>query len=250
MRRLLIVPAAGRGARLGSSLPKALTPVLGRPMVEHVLRRHAPYCRAAVVVVHPGAREAIADWLAQAHLEADLIEQAEPTGMLDAILTAAPTVRRAAPDRVWITWCDQVGISAATAAALDAADRAQPAPAMALPTVMQHPPYIHFDRDAGGRIVGVRQRREGDLMPDTGESDAGLFSLAYEGYVRDLVNYSQAATPGALTGERSFLPFIPWLAAARPVVTFELADAREARGVNTPEDLAAAEALVRERPEP
>ena len=33
MSRLMIIPAAGAGSRLGSSLPKVLTPVNGRPMV-------------------------------------------------------------------------------------------------------------------------------------------------------------------------------------------------------------------------
>ena len=37
MNRVLVVPAAGMGTRLGSAVPKALTLVAGRPMIDHVL---------------------------------------------------------------------------------------------------------------------------------------------------------------------------------------------------------------------
>ena len=40
--RVLIVPAAGRGQRLGSSVPKVLVPVNGRPMLHHLLDLYAP----------------------------------------------------------------------------------------------------------------------------------------------------------------------------------------------------------------
>ena len=49
------------------------------------------------------------------------------------------------------------------------------------------------------------------------------------------------------TGERNFLPFIPWIAARAPVVTFPCTDEREAIGVNTPEELALVEEYLKER---
>ena len=45
MHRLLIIPAAGLGSRLGASKPKPLVEVNGRPMLDHLERSLPPVCR-------------------------------------------------------------------------------------------------------------------------------------------------------------------------------------------------------------
>ncbi len=242
MRRVLVVPAAGRGTRLGSARPKALTPVAGRPMIDYVLSRGAAYCESAVVVVHPSARVAMAAYAAGAPLPISLAEQASPTGMLDAILAATPLVAASQAERVWIAWCDQVLLSQATSDHVAVREQAADHPDVVFPTVPQSPPYIHFVREAGGRIGRVLQRREGDAMPEIGESDAGFFSLSRAAFLEALPAYAADAPLGRGTGEKNFLPFL-----ARPdaVVTVPLADPVEACGINTPDDLAMAEAVLR-----
>lgn len=75
-------------------------------------------------------------------------------------------------------------------------------------------------------------------MPGEGESDMGLFSLSGDCYRRLLPRYARDATLGRDTGERNFLPFIPWLAGGGTVRTVGSHAPIEALGVNTPEDLA------------
>jgi bifunctional UDP-N-acetylglucosamine pyrophosphorylase/glucosamine-1-phosphate N-acetyltransferase len=250
MRRTLLVPAAGEGRRLGSPLPKLLTPVAGRPMIDWIIGRHAPFCSHVVLVVHPSAAERVARHFGTAALVPEVVLQPAPTGMLDAILAAHHAVLSSRPDRVWITWCDQVAISQQTAERLAALDARHPPPAAALPTTRQRPPYIHLERNEAGAIAGVRQRREGDQMPDEGESDAGLFSLAIDAFATALPAYArEAVARGARTGERNFLPFLPWLAVDADVATFEV-DPAEARGVNTPDDLAIVERHLRQLAKP
>jgi len=93
MRRTLVVPAAGLGTRLRSSVPKALTTVMGRPMILHILARFQPHCERAVIVINPPARAAFNACLSSPPLPIVLAEQPEPTGMLDAILLAEEGVR-------------------------------------------------------------------------------------------------------------------------------------------------------------
>jgi hypothetical protein len=162
--------------------------------------------------------------------------------MLDAIVAAAPVVARMRPTRIAVTWCDQVVVSQTTVHHLRARARASDAAALVFPTVEVDRPYIHFDRDSTGRIVAVRHRREGDRMPPRGESDVGLFDLSLDTYLDDLAAFAREAEHAASTRERNFLPFIPWLAAGRPVETIAAVSAIEAVGINTPEDLAAIEA--------
>jgi len=242
--RVLLIPAAGRGARLGSPLPKLLTPVAGRAMIDHVLDRYGDVINGAVIVVNPADRPLVDRHLHRHGSKVRITEQSAPTGMLDAILLAADTVRQSKPERVWITWCDQVGISPSTVATLTAIETESPDQDAILPIVRQPSPYIHFDRDAAGRLTAVRQRREGDEMPHIGTSDAGLFSLSRKAFAQWLPEYSAVAPPGSGTGERNFLPFLPWLAERTPIATFEI-DVQEAQGINTPEDLAAVEQRLR-----
>jgi bifunctional N-acetylglucosamine-1-phosphate-uridyltransferase/glucosamine-1-phosphate-acetyltransferase GlmU-like protein len=237
MDRVLIVPAAGRGRRLGASVPKALVPVAGRPMLERVLALHAPTVNRVVVVAAPDAHAAFEQFAAGCALPVDLAIQREATGMLDAVLQARALVLAARPARVLVSWCDQIAVAPGTIARLAARTSAPDAPALAFPTFILDTPYIHFDRDGSGRIVGVRQRREGDTMPERGETDLGLFDLSTQAYGDELPRFASAAVPGSGTGERNFLPFIPWLAARQQVETVAGESAIESLGINTPDDL-------------
>jgi bifunctional N-acetylglucosamine-1-phosphate-uridyltransferase/glucosamine-1-phosphate-acetyltransferase GlmU-like protein len=216
-------------------------------MIDHLLERYASAADRIVVVVSPTAAPAFERHFCAVDRAVECVVQPEPTGMLPAVLCARAAVESYRPDQVWITWCDQIGISAPTVRRLAEALDGDPGAALVFPTVPQAPPYIHFFRDAAGRIAGVLQRRDGDAMPDTGESDAGLFAMRRDAYLRDLVEYDRRAPAAAGARERNFLPFIPWLAGRATVRTIDLGDAREAVGVNTPDDLRAVEAYLRER---
>jgi bifunctional UDP-N-acetylglucosamine pyrophosphorylase/glucosamine-1-phosphate N-acetyltransferase len=242
MDRLLIVPAAGRGSRLGAEGPKALVEVAGRPMLEHLLQRHGPFVDRVIVVVAPAALDVVSSFTATHAAPIDVIVQPHPTGMLDAITTAGPLVSTYAPRRVAVTWCDQIAVTAATVERLVRHVRSSPAMPLVFPTLQVDQPYIHFDRDERGEIVGVRQRREGDYMPDRGETDMGLFDLSLEAYLRQLPVFARDASTSGGTGERNFLPFIPWLATRASVATIPGTAPIETVGINTPEELAAVEA--------
>ena len=238
------------GSRLKAAGPKALVPVGGRPMLDLLLERFRAFVEAVVVVVSPAFSEAIRDHLrTSASLPFDIAVQDQPTGMLDAILLAAPCIEQDTFDRVWIVWGDQVGVLPETLVRLTRAELAD-SPALVFPVVRRRDPYIHFRRGADGRISGVLQRREHDAMPDEGESDMGVFSLSIAAYREHLATFAVQVTPGGGTGERNFLPFIPWLAAREAVVTVPCTDPQEALGINTPEDLAVVEAWLHRRTPP
>lgn len=82
-------------------------------------------------------------------------------------------------------------------------------------------------------------------MPATGESDMGLFAMSASAYRGQLPEYARELEVGSATGERNFLPFIPWLARTDRVVSFPCEDPMEAVGINTPEELALVEEYFR-----
>lgn len=235
MKRALIIPAAGRGSRLQSDIPKVLYPIAGRPMIDHLLDLYTPFVDAFVLVVSPEFED-----LVRRHCggrkRVSYALQMRPDGMLPAILAAAPTLADHRPDSVWITWCDQVAIRPSTLRRLAALTQTEPFPDLVFPTVRKRDPYIHFDRDDEGRITAVRHRREGDAMPEVGEGDSGLFAVSFSAYFDLLPAFAAELQQGASTGERNFLPFIPWIAQRGAVVTYDVEDELESLGVNTATD--------------
>ncbi len=78
-------------------------------------------------------------------------------------------------------------------------------------------------------------------MPQTGESDMGLFALSAPTFCERLPAYAESVEPGHATRERNFLPFIPWLARTETIETFPAENPMEAVGINTPDELAVVE---------
>ncbi len=213
-------------------------------MLAWLIALYRPWVSGVIVVAHPATREAIQEVVEICDLPCAVAVQAEPTGMLDAVVLGCEAAARWSPERIWITWCDQVAVHPDTVARL--ADR-EGESSVALPLITRDSPYIHFDRGADGRIVAVRQRREGHVMPARGDSDIGLFSLSAHAATIDLPVFATRATADAATGERNFLPFIPHAAAHGVVVTIPATEDIEAVGVNTPEELARVDAHLKAR---
>ena len=222
-------------------------------MIDHLLDRYRRAVQRVVLVVHPSFESGVRQHVEQIAPSIDVryATQPEPTGMLDAILLASDAVVQAPGERVWITWCDQIGVHPDTVAALSRLSRERGDASAIFPTSAQAPPYIHIDRDAEGRIVAIRQRREGDAMPAIGESDMGLFSLSRDAYLNLLPQFGRDVKQATATRERNFLPFLPWLVRhGHSVLTFPSTNELEAIGINTPDDRRRLEAYLRDLERP
>ncbi len=216
-------------------------------MIDYLFDRYRQVIQRFVLVVQPSFEAAVRRHIEQIAplMDVRFANQQQATGMLDAILLASEAVAQRPADRVWITWCDQIGVHPDTVATLDRLSRAESSTAVILPTSTQSSPYIHLDRDGTGRITAIRHRREGDEMPSVGESDMGLFSLSPEAYFELLPEFALEAPQASTTRERNFLPFIPWLIRrGHPVITFPSAHELEALGINTPDDRRRLEAYL------
>lgn len=249
MSRVLIVPAAGLGSRLRTTTPKPLVAVNGRPMIDHLFALYADVVDRVAIVLHPSAVEQVKRHCATARADVSYDVQPSPTGMLDAILIPTERIRAWQPDSVWITWCDQIAVHPVTVRQLARESERHRDAALVFPTVTRPDPYTHLVRGRDGRIVSVLQRREGDAMPEIGQSEMGLFALSAGAYLDLLPACAAAASAGAATAERNFLPCIPWIAARAAVQTFPAQDPIEAVGINTPDELDLVAAYLRQRDE-
>jgi bifunctional UDP-N-acetylglucosamine pyrophosphorylase/glucosamine-1-phosphate N-acetyltransferase len=239
MKICAVVPAAGRGSRLGIAVPKIMAPLSGGETIWSVLRRKLLRVADHInLIVSPEGEPLMRD-----HAASDITQrlvsisvQPEPIGMGDAIFRGYPVWSRAS--MILVVWGEQIFVSSATlketCALHGGAERTVALPLAALPN-----PYVEYRFATGGRLTEVRQSREGERCASGGLGDVGTFALSTGGLQTEWNNYRADAAVGATTGEANFLPFLPHLSAAGwRFKQMMVRDAREARGVNTPEDLA------------
>jgi HAD superfamily hydrolase (TIGR01509 family) len=237
-----VVPAAGRGTRLGFSRPKILYPLGGRAILDWLLDFLVPNCGSLVLVLSPeGAGEVRAALEQRIPGRFAVVIQETPTGMGDAVALALPHVRTR---HAAVVWGDQVALRRESVETCMRLHQGPLEPGVTCPTVLRANPYIHFERDETGRLVGLKQDRERDAMPETGESDTGFFCFETATLRRLLDQLRTAGSLGTTTREFNLLPVIPLAAQRDVVLTPRVMRLEETVGVNTREDAALVEACL------
>jgi bifunctional UDP-N-acetylglucosamine pyrophosphorylase/glucosamine-1-phosphate N-acetyltransferase len=227
-----VIPAAGHGTRLGGDGPKILTPLTQTETIWSILHaKLSPLVDHVHLVLSPEGEKLFADRPPNVSYSI----QPTPTGMGDAIFRGHAIWTEY--DAILIVWGDQVFVSSDTLQRAITALTATKQQAI-LPVTRMAVPYVEYVFE-GGRLTQVLQTREGDATISNGFSDVGTFLLTTSGLQQDWQSYLSSAPRGGKTGEVNFLPFLPFLSARSwTIQPLEVADATEARGINTPDDLA------------
>ena len=220
-----LIPAAGRGTRLGAAGPKILMPLTAQDTIWSLLyAKLAPLVDHIHLVLSPEGAAVFPP------LPADVSSsiQPAPTGMGDAIFRGSDVWSRY--DAVLVIWGDQVSVStdtlSRTIAALNKLDHHA-----VLPVTRMAEPYVEYVFD-GPRLTRVLQTREGDRTTPNGFSDVGTFLLGHGASNPPGRNFLAGGQPqGERTGEINFCP-LPALSSAQgwTIPPLEVADATEARG--------------------
>ncbi len=237
-----VIPAAGRGTRLGGAGLKILTPLTAQDTVWSIL-----YAKLSPLVDHIhlvlSSDGAAAFPALPANVSIGI--QPEPAGMGDAIFRGHAVWLKY--DAVLVVWGDQVFVSEDTLKRTIAA-LGTPGRHAILPVTRMAQPYVEYVFE-GARLTKVLQTREGDVTTPNGFSDVGTFLLGTDGLKAAWEDYLAGAPRGAGTGEINFLPFLPFLSSKGWAITpVEVADETEARGINTKEDLAFFQRLYSDAP--
>jgi bifunctional UDP-N-acetylglucosamine pyrophosphorylase/glucosamine-1-phosphate N-acetyltransferase len=227
-----IILAAGLGTRMRSALPKALHPIAGRPMLNHLIAACEGIFERILVVVGPDmpALEAAAAPHAT-------VVQAERRGTGHAALQAAPLLRGFGGD-VAVLYADNPLISAATIRAL-LARRA--AAGLALLAMRPADPgrYGRVVRDTAGDVLRVVEWADADAA-------GRAIPLCNAGVVcapaADLFRWLEAVRPDNAKGEYYLTDIVALARAEGRRVLAEEAPEAELRGINSRAELAEAEA--------
>ena len=219
----VLIAAAGAGTRAGLPYPKTLHPVLDRPILVRLMETLQPVDPRPTIIVSPAGREAVAGALAEHGLHADLVEQAKPSGMGDAILCFRDAPAASAAEHLLVVWGDIPLLQPKT---VDAVCRAHLAHDndFTFATRRVDQAYTVVSRNADGGVASLVETREAGIEPAPGERDIGLFVLRTEPVLSLLAERLPGAF-GRSTGEHGFLYIVQHLVArgfrveALPVAT-------------------------------
>ncbi|HSX41741.1 MAG TPA: NTP transferase domain-containing protein [Candidatus Saccharimonadales bacterium] len=242
-----VIPAAGRGSRLGHDQPKVLYPILGRPILDWLIDLLTPFCRELVFVLSPDGA-AIIKPLLEKRLPGryQIVIQAEPTGMADAINRGSAVVTT---ENIVSIWGDQAGVAPTTVKRLLSLHQNEPTARLTLPLSEQKKPYIHYQTDQNGLLTGVLKSRESDPMPPVGLADSGIFALktaALRHALKDAKRRGLGYT--GLTKEWDFVLLFPYLeTGGQSIQAFPLGAAEQTISVNTKEEAELLENYLKKR---
>ncbi len=238
-----VVLAAGDGRRMKSDLPKVLHPIAGRPMIAHLiaaLRALAP--ERIVVVTGPGAGPGA---IGRAVRPATTVVQDPPRGTADAVLAARSALADFTGD-VLVLFGDCPLMTEATMARMLAARTASTDPAVVVLGFRPDDPAAY-----GRLVVGERGALDGVVEYRDATADERAIGLCNGGAMATdggiLFQLLDAVDNANAQGE-FYLTDIVRIARRRGRVCAVVeADAEEVLGVNSRQELAAAEAVVQRR---
>lgn len=243
MARLrVLIPAAGTGMRAGLPYPKTLHPVLGVPILIRLLELLRPYDAEPVVIVNPAGRDPVSKCLKEHGYYAELVEQARPSGMGDAILQFAASSGWGTTEHLLTVWGDIPFLGNETVATLHASHFAD-LNDFTFATRIVEEAYTFVQRDRADRVRALIETRETRLKPTPGERDIGLFLFRVEP-VFALLAEELPDSSGAVTGEHGFLYIVRHLVdRGFKVEALPVATERELISLNRLSDLDAVRAF-------
>ncbi len=243
-----VIPAAGKGTRLGCEFPKILYPILGQSILQHLVNIFRKYCNHFVVVASPDGALAIRNEFERLCQPCSykIVIQNEPKGMAHAVWQTRKIVKT---PHTTVVWGDQICLRDATILNTLACHQSDSASVLTFPTVMKKNPYIHFQRDNANRIVKVLQKRENEISTEVGENDCGFFCFSTRLLFSILKKgLDSSNSMGAKTKEVNLLQLLPQFEMKKGQVnTLRIAKEEETLGVNTVKDAQSAESILRKR---
>lgn len=236
-----VILAAGQGTRMKSAIPKVLHPLLGQPLIWHVLRALGQITPAQPVIIIGHGAEAVRQTIGDA---ARYALQQTQLGTGHAVMQAAELLRGQA-DLVLIAYGDMPLLRPETFEKIVQTQRTHTGPLTLLTNIATDPRgFGRIVRDNAGNVQAIVE--EADASPaqkQITELNTGVF-CAQADWLWD----SLPRIPRAPKGEYYLTDLVGIaVSAGLPVQSVTLTDETEAIGINTRIHLAEAAAVMQQR---
>jgi len=249
MRLAVVIMAAGMGTRMKSRLPKVLHPLLGKPMLTHILTAVQPINPAQIVVITGHEADQVTARLNSepelAGLPLEFVLQSPQLGTGHAVQQAQSALAAGGADAVLVVYGDMPLLTTQTLQQLLTAYHSGTGPLVMLTVTVDNPRgFGRVVRNDAGFVTAIVE--EVDCTPQQKairELNVGAYLFNARWLLKNLPNI-----PLSAKGEY-YLTDLVGMAVAQglPVQAKQLADPLEAIGVNTRVHLAEAEHALRRR---
>ena len=205
MKKILAIPAGGKGSRLNSKLPKIFTPVYkGKSTFDLVMNNLTPEIDLVVLLLSDAGHKIYLDLYKDTlDFKVEVVIQKSATGMFDAIDLILRNLLSFTDDfSVIFQWGDQPLIDANLHEILLSDLKRYSA---SIPLVWVRNPYVQYKFSQGE--VSVFEIREGELCDEFGFKDMGVFAYRSD-FLRSFWKlFSETVKPGCITNEKNFIKF-------------------------------------------
>jgi bifunctional N-acetylglucosamine-1-phosphate-uridyltransferase/glucosamine-1-phosphate-acetyltransferase GlmU-like protein len=231
----LLVPAAGRGTRMGQTgSPKALTLFQGRELITWATSAFVEILDKAVIVIREEHKPAFDIYLQKLSKPSiKFAYQPNSSGTAYAVMNGLREV-----DSEWVVsvWGDHIGACLAPALELFAKTGSSDADFF-LPIVYREKPYVYFNTNELGVSLEFCETKYGAQVQDFGYSDCGFFIFKSKPVLNYLLNNLQGESDD-FSDEVNFLALFTQM--EKSGIVFEkiiMEDPRISFGINSQEDL-------------
>ena len=238
----VVILAAGQGTRMKSSLPKVLHPVVGRPMIEHVLGVAASLPPATVTMVVGHQAEAIQERL-EGHQGLRFALQVPQRGTAHALQQAEPLLAGQTGTLVLLSG-DVPLLSVPTVRRLLETHNAAGAAATVMTAVVERPYGYGRVIRAGERIARIVEEKDASAAQRRiCEINSGIYAFD----MAPLFDALRAIAARNVQGEYYLTDLIAVYRRRKlPVETLIVDDPHEVRGVNTRSELSEVGTIMRQ----
>jgi bifunctional UDP-N-acetylglucosamine pyrophosphorylase / glucosamine-1-phosphate N-acetyltransferase len=235
-----VVPAAGKGSRLGASTPKLLVEILpGLTVWDIIEEKLSKFVDNIHVIMSPDGKRLLEQHiqLKEPSIPVSIGVQSSPLGMGDAIFSNVSYWEEF--EDILIMWGDQAYVAKGTIqTSILQHSRSSSKQNCTIPVVSMKAPYVDYVFSEGQGLINVLQSREGEICREVGYADVGTFVMSTLELNNAWKQFVKGAPVGGYTSEVNFLPFLPWLSSkgwkVKQVVCL---NQDETRGINNPDDL-------------
>jgi bifunctional UDP-N-acetylglucosamine pyrophosphorylase/glucosamine-1-phosphate N-acetyltransferase len=241
-KTVIVILAGGQGTRMKSALPKVMHEVCGRPMLAHLIDAATETTGTRPLVVYSPASAVITEAFRG---QADFALQSEPRGTADALRAALGAMPDDAGEII-VTNGDMPLLRPATFASLIEKHRRTQATITMTAIILDNPTgYGRVMSDERGAVQKIVEEK--DAAPEerlVKSVNAGLYAFD-AAWTRTGINKIE---PSPVSGEYYITDLIELAKNdGRLVHAMHVPDPDEFHGINTPEQLAYAEELMRRR---
>ena len=244
---LVLVLAAGEGTRMRSKLPKVLHPILGRPILGHVVNAAWQLEPKNILVVTGSGREQVESWLTENQPAVLKVEQAARNGTGHAVRIALENqAAKTNDENVMVLYGDTPLLTGATLRVLWQEHEQSNAAATILTAEVSDPTgYGRIIRDKSSAVTGIVEEKDASTdQKAITEINSGIYVFSRA----QLETALAKVTTNNAQGEEYLTDVIKILhSEGEKVIGVKVVDEREILGVNDRKQLAECAEILRNR---